>query len=253
MKKFWQFSIGILPLFLLASCGGAPEEQANTPASPAPTTGQAPPPAAPPANAPLPPTTATPDQSILSSAQIQSAGLIPSTKPQDRLQAIKKNRNNPFELMPVPVVKLPAPVVPPENQQSQTPSQAQSGDVKTPGQSGQASTQPGSVGPNASRPGIGAKPSIPAPPNTKEAESVMVFGIIDFPEYPVAIIQAGNEPVAQSVTARTTLRDPLNPSELVAVESIQGNTVSLEQNGQTILKQVGEESQAMPKTGVTPQ
>lgn len=248
MKKFWLISIGILPLFLLASCGGAPEDTAETPASPAPTTGQAPPPV-PPANAPLPPTTETPDQTILSSAQIQSAGLIPSTNPQDRLKDIKKTRSNPFELMPVPVIKVQKPVTPANNNQPQAPGSKPS----TINKSGQTTTKPGQIGFLTNRPGIGAKASIPAPPNTKEAESVMVFGIIDFPEYPVAIIQTGNEPVAQSVRARTTLRDPLKPSEVVAVESIQGNTVSLGQNGQTILKQVGEESQAKPQTGVTPQ
>lgn len=149
--------------------------------------------------------------------------------------------------MPVPVIKVQKPVTPANNNQPQ----AQGS--KPANASSQVAIKPGQAGSMTNRPGLGTEPIIPALPNTKEAESVVVYGIIDFPEYPVAIIQTGNEPVAQSVTARTTLRDPLKPSEVVAVESIQGNTVSLGQNGQTILKQVGEESKTMTKTGVTPQ
>ena len=101
MKKRLMFSLSILPLLMLVSCSGSPEEQAATP--PSPPTGQAsPPPVAPPVATPSPATQATTPPTI-SSQSIAALGLIPSTNPQQRLKEVQQARNNPFSLIPIAV------------------------------------------------------------------------------------------------------------------------------------------------------
>ena len=99
MKKRLMISLSILPLLMLVSCSGSPEEQAATP--PSPPTGQASPPpvAPPPATPPAGSQAKTPP--VISDKEIAQKGLVPSTNPEQRLKEIKQARNNPFSLIPI--------------------------------------------------------------------------------------------------------------------------------------------------------
>ena len=94
-----MISLSILPLLMLVSCSGSPEEQAATP--PSPPTGQASPPpvAPPPATPPAGSQAKTPP--VISDKEIAQKGLVPSTNPEQRLKEIKQARNNPFSLIPI--------------------------------------------------------------------------------------------------------------------------------------------------------
>ncbi len=94
-----MFSLSILPLLMLVSCAGSPEEQSATP--PSPPTGQASPPpvAPPPATPPAGSQAKTPP--VISDKEIAQKGLVPSTNPEQRLKEIKQARNNPFSLIPI--------------------------------------------------------------------------------------------------------------------------------------------------------
>jgi hypothetical protein len=99
MKKRLMFSLSILPLLMLVSCSGSPEEQSATP--PSPPTGQAsPPPVAPPPATPPAGSQAT-NPPVISDKEIAQRGLIPSTNPQQRLKEVQQARNNPFSLIPI--------------------------------------------------------------------------------------------------------------------------------------------------------
>ncbi|MFM7573855.1 MAG: hypothetical protein ACKO4S_12090, partial [Snowella sp.] len=102
MKKRFMFSLSILPLLMLVSCAGSPEEQSATP--PSPPTGQASPPPVdpPPATPPAGSQAKTPP--VVTDKILAQEGLTPPTNPQkrlkeieqQRLKEIKQARNNPF-------------------------------------------------------------------------------------------------------------------------------------------------------------
>ncbi len=234
MFKSLVISLSILPLLVLVGCSGEQPEQA---AAPTPGAGQATPPPA-----PVPPVVnQAPVPPAISSADISAVGLIPSTDPTDRLADVQKTRTNPFSLMKVPPIN--APERPKPISTTTTGSTTEKGKISTKGKpivKGVKAIKNGQKGVLVGGKFIQEVP--PPPPNTKEAEGVKVYGIIDFAEYPVAIIQTANEPVAQSVRSRTSLRDPLKPYEIVAVESIQADGISLVQNGETIIRKIGDEN-----------
>lgn len=220
MKKLWQFSIGILPLFLLASCGGAPEEPDSTLVSPPPSskTGEEAPPVA------------------LSNAQMQSAGLIPSTDPKGRLKVIKKSRNNPFELMPVPILS---------NVVNSGDSSGVDGQGSPPGSTVKAPGTKDSTGQTSStlqrvgkyckwdgKTGVGILEIQP-----EEAKGVFVSGIVQFPGTIYAIVTPRNSQVSQNVRPGTVFG-----SGVVKVASIDpiNQTVVLEENGRFVYREVGQ-------------
>jgi hypothetical protein len=255
MKKRLMISLSILPLLMLVSCSGSPEEQAATP--PSPPTGQAsPPPVAPPVATPSPANQAITPPAI-SSQSIAALGLIPSTNPQQRLKEVQQARNNPFSL--IPIVAQVAPGVG-ENQPNGL-SPDSSKNVKTIKNANSVSTFVSSqkqakqglycMGKNrqdqvlAMNKGKNSSVNIVPPEvDTRDAKGVHLFGVINFREGPVAIVQLRNQSVAQSITSKSLLSDPSNPSQSVSVKSIQGGAdglLKLEQNGKIITRGIAEE------------
>jgi hypothetical protein len=255
MKKRLMVSLSILPLLMLVSCSGSPEEQAATP--PSPPTGQAsPPPVAPPVATPSPANQAITPPAI-SSQSIAALGLIPSTNPQQRLKEVQQARNNPFSL--IPIVAQVAPGVG-ENQPNGL-SPDSSKNVKTIKNANSVSTFVSSqkqakqglycMGKNrqdqvlAMNKGKNSSVNIVPPEvDTRDAKGVHLFGVINFREGPVAIVQLRNQSVAQSITSKSLLSDPSNPSQSVSVKSIQGGAdglLKLEQNGKIITRGIAEE------------
>jgi hypothetical protein len=240
---------------MLVSCSGSPEEQAATP--PSPPTGQAsPPPVAPPVATPSPANQAITPPAI-SSQSIAALGLIPSTNPQQRLKEVQQARNNPFSL--IPIVAQVAPGVG-ENQPNGL-SPDSSKNVKTIKNANSVSTFVSSqkqakqglycMGKNrqdqvlAMNKGKNSSVNIVPPEvDTRDAKGVHLFGVINFREGPVAIVQLRNQSVAQSITSKSLLSDPSNPSQSVSVKSIQGGAdglLKLEQNGKIITRGIAEE------------
>ena len=232
MKGNYIRFIILLPLCFIWGCSGEQQEQAKPP-TPPPTSQTKPAPAAPPAIAVASPPTKT---------QITSFGLIPPTNAQERLKAVKANRNNPFALMEVPVI------VPPSKTAG---SLANSGS----GNQGKASlvattqrTAPGQknsqIVPPEKREGNfckGSGPDEEIPEFIKiqpeDAQGVLVSGIVNFASTPVAIVLPRGESLERTVSPGSTLSQGR-----VRVVSINSNTetVTLEQYGKTVTRQVGE-------------
>jgi hypothetical protein len=255
-------SLSILPLLMLVSCSGSPEEQAATP--PSPPTGQASPPpvAPPPATPPAGSQATTPP--VISDKEITQKGLVPSTNPEQRLKEIKQARNNPFGLIPIIAQVVPS------GQSDNKPNGSSSDSLKnvnttknvtTTKNANSVSTFASSqkqakqglycMGKNrqdqvlAMNKGKNSSVNIVPPEvDTRDAKGVRLFGVINFREGPVAIVQLRNQSVAQSITSKSLLSDPSNPSQSVSVKSIQGGAdglLKLEQNGKIITRGIAEE------------
>jgi hypothetical protein len=256
MKKRLMVSLSILPLLMLVSCSGSPEEQAATP--PSPPTGQAsPPPVAPPVATPSPATQATTPPTI-SSQSIAALGLIPSTNPQKRLNDIKQARNNPFSLIPI-VVQV-APVGGSDDPNPDTPGTNNQPPTGKPGGS------KGKPGTSNSSPTTGSSPTkAPSYPvgryckfegksegtiieeiQPEEAQAILVSGIVKLPTASYAIITPRNSKVAQSVRKGSFLGNGL-----VRVASIDpvNETVIFEENGKFVYREIGQQPDAK-KSGI---
>jgi hypothetical protein len=239
MKKRLMFSLSILPLLMLVSCSGSPEEQSATP--PSPPTGQASPPpvAPPPATPPAGSQATTPP--VISDKEIAQKGLVPSTNPEKRLKEIKQARNNPFGLIPIiPVVDS---------------GEAGEADVgsQTGGSQGTPETPKGTSRPSST---TGSRPNkVPFYPigryckfegkiggaiieiQPEEAQGILVSGIVKLPTVTYAIVTPRNSKVAQFVRQGALLGNAL-----VRVASIDpvNETVVFEENGKFVYREIGQ-------------
>ncbi|HIK54128.1 MAG TPA: hypothetical protein IGS37_03050 [Synechococcales cyanobacterium M55_K2018_004] len=167
--------------------------------------------------------------------------LISSTDPNARLQEIRRNRPDPFSLVPTSPVVVQAP------QTTPTVSPGATGSV--PGVQGGSQPQP-NAGTQAQRPqGNGQlapiptlvpnRPVPPPPPPTDLARAVKVLGVIQIGSVPHAIVQAPNEPSTRYVRAGQALS---NGQVIVRSIDMRGLApeVVLEQNGVRVVTAVGE-------------
>jgi len=236
MKKRLMFSLSILPLLMLVSCSGSPEEQSATP--PSPPTGQASPPpvAPPPATPPAGSQATTPP--VISDKEIAQKGLVPSTNPEQRLKEIKQARNNPFGLIPIiPVVD--------------------SGEADVGGQTGGSQGTP-ETPKGTSRPSTttGSRPNqVPFYPIGKyckfegkiggaiieiqpeEAQGILVSGIVKLPTAAYAIVTPRNSKVTQSVRKGSFLGNGL--VRVAAIDPVN-ETVVFEENGKFVYREIGQ-------------
>ncbi len=161
-----------------------------------------------------------------------TAGLIPSTSPNEREKAIKPGRDNPFAVIPIqPVVREktasngvtePDRLCQLEEVQAPTTTVAQAPGADTPGS------------------GVGLPPLLaPILPIPNEARGVVVSGVVQLNGTPVAIVQAPNENVARQVTVGASLSNGQVTVKAINVSS-QKPYVVLEQYGLEIPRGVGE-------------
>ena len=255
MKKRLMISLSILPLLMLVSCSGSPEEQAATP--PSPPTGQAsPPPVAPPVATPSPATQATTPPTI-SSQSIAALGLIPSTNPQKRLNDIKQARNNPFSLIPIAVQISPV-----GGTDNPSPDTQGTDNKPTTGKSGgsQGKPQGTSKSPSTAGSSPAKAPLYPVGKYCKfegkiggqiveiqpeEAQGILVSGIVKLPTTSYAIITPRNSKITQSVRKGSFVGNGL-----VRVASIDpvNETVIFEENGKFVYREIGQRP-VTPKAG----
>ncbi|MEB3311257.1 MAG: hypothetical protein VKJ02_13595 [Snowella sp.] len=258
MSKHWIVFLSILPLLTLVSCASSPEEQSTNP-TPPPVTASPPPVAPPPAQQPLAGSQGS-TQPKASSIDLASQGLIPATDPKKRVQEVQKARNNPFGLIPIKAEiqgnefnnSSSATSPRASGQSSALPRNQSKKQVKT----FESSLKEAKVGRYCSgknrqkevvlaTAGQGASAKIiPPEVDTRDAKGMKIYGVIEFREGPVAIVQLRNQSVAQSITQRSALQSSSNPSETVFVKSIQGGvdgSLTLEQNGKTITRGIAEE------------
>ena len=236
MKKRLMFSLSILPLLMLVSCSGSPEEQSATP--PSPPTGQASPPpvAPPPATPPAGSQAKTP--SVISDKEIAQKGLVPSTNPQQRLKEIKQARNNPFSLIPiVPVVDSGEADVDSQTGGSQGTSKTPKGTSTPSSTTGNRPTQAPfyPVGKYCKFEGKIGGEIIEIQP--EEAQGILVSGIVKLPTAAYAIVTPRNSKVTQSVRKGSFLGNGL-----VRVASIDpvNETVIFEENGKFVYREIGQ-------------
>lgn len=275
MKKRLMFSLSIVPLLMLVSCSGSPEEQSATP--PSPPTGQASPP-------PVAPPPATPP--AISSQSIAALGLIPSTNPQQRLKEVQQARNNPFSLIPIVAQVVPSGGVD-NSGNSQGTNNFNNGSKSGNSQGMNESNNGNQSGSNNKRlgskitktPNIGRKTSIQQSgegfkstqstentgfcqveqenrnigvtsiaKNTQDARGMNVYGVIQFQEGPIAIVKSRNQPVAISIAASSRLGgEGIASNPPVFVKSIKGGDagfITLEQDGELITRRIGQPEEA---------
>jgi hypothetical protein len=243
MKKRLMFSLSILPLLMLVSCSGSPEEQSATP--PSPPTGQAsPPPVAPPSATPPAGSQAT-TPPVISDKEIAQKGLVPSTNPEQRLKDIKQARNNPFSLIPIV-----AQVTPVGGGDTPNPDTQGTNSPPTTGDPGGSKGKPGSPPTTGSNPT--KAPSYPVGRYCKfegkiggaiieiqpeEAQGILVSGIVKLPTAAYAIVTPRNSKVTQSVRKGSFLGNGL--VRVAAIDPVN-ETVVFEENGKFVYREIGQ-------------
>ncbi len=174
-----------------------------------------------------------------------TAGLIPSTPPNEREKAVKPGRNNPFAVIPIqPVVRQKTA----SNGVSEPEKLCQLQEVNNPTTIAQA---PGTDTPVSD---IGLPPLLdPVLPIPNEARGVVVSGVLQLNGTPVAIVQAPNESVSRQVTVGASLSNGQVIVKAINVSS-QKPYVVLEQYGLEIARGVGEpaEEPVEPPTPTLP-
>ncbi len=229
-RNYLQITLaGSVLTLLLTGCPSGQPSQTITQESPAPT----PTPAATPAPSPTP---AAPTNTA--TATVPIAGLIPSTDPAARKQAIAKQRTDPFTgisiqptitVIPEIVTAVPVPTT------ITTPS---GGANSSRGRGGSTA---GGAKKTALRPPIvrPVQPPPPPPPNPAEAKGVLVSGIIQLGNIPLAVVQAPGERTERRVTTGARLS---NGQVLVkAIDTNPDNpSVTLEQYGISVVRRLGE-------------
>jgi hypothetical protein len=188
------------------------------------------------------PTTPLPDETRVTRLP-SNLDLIPSTNPDQRVQAIQTERSDPFSLVPTaPSVQIevfqtnepPASAAATTPPTQTTPATAGSGRATTPpatrsGNGGQ-STATGGLAPIPNLvPGSSATPTAvaPPPPQPTLARAVEVLGVIQIGNVPYAIVNAPNEPTSRYVREGQSLAngqvivrriDALMPEPIVVFE-----------------------------------
>jgi hypothetical protein len=222
MKK----TLFILPLatvaILLASCTSETstsdtEEQPQVAETPAPNPSPTP-------AAETPPKPSQNKESV--------AGLIPSTDPSQRKQAIAQGRNDPFAFVPVQPTLKPLPAVP-------TTSSPQPPTNNSPANNSPTVSSPPSS-PSAPNSPVTVPSQPPLPPQPEIAQAVTITGIVDIGGLTQIIVKAPGERSSRYVQVGEFLS---NGQVLVKrIENYQSPSpvVVLEELGQEVYKEVGE-------------
>ncbi|MGK7954050.1 MAG: hypothetical protein AB4063_02090 [Crocosphaera sp.] len=161
-----------------------------------------------------------------------TAGLIPSTSPNERKKGIKPGRDNPFAVIPIqPVVRQKTA----SNGVAEPEKLCQLEEVKQPATT--IAQAPGTAAPvsDVSPPPL-LDPILPIP---NEARGVVVSGVVQLNGTPVAIVKAPNENVARQVTVGASLSNGQVTVKAINVSS-QNPYIVLEQYGLEIPRSVGE-------------
>jgi hypothetical protein len=189
--------------------------------------------------------------------------LIPSTDPDQRLQAIGGDRNDPFSLVPttpsvqITITETPQPATPATAQapagQGTTVGQTPTTPAPTTTGAGQTTTQPGgttatqpgglapipNLVPQPSPPRVAAAPLPPPAPQPVLARAVEVLGVVQVGNTPYAIVNAPNEASSRYVRVGQRLSNGQ-----VIVKRIEMNgpepAVVFEQFGVEVITAVGE-------------
>ncbi len=154
--------------------------------------------------------------------------LIASTNPNERAAEVRRDRSDPFALLPTnPTVEIPV-----ETQPQQRPGE--------PGATGsQPSGTPGALAPIPELVPRDRTPAPPPPPQPNLARAVEVSGVVQIGSVPYAILNAPNEPNSRYVRAGQSLS---NGRVLVRrIEVVPGREpiVILEENGIEVTRQIG--------------
>lgn len=151
--------------------------------------------------------------------------LIASTNPNERAAGVRRDRSDPFALLPTtPTVEIPV------DAQSQP-------DARQPGS--QPGGTPGALAPVPELVPRNRTPTPPPPPQPNLARAVEVSGVVQIGSVPYAILNAPNEPHSRYVRAGQSLS---NGQVLVKrIEVVPGlePIVTLEENGIEVTRQVG--------------
>ncbi len=213
-RAAWVAIAGMLVLGI-GSCGGAPEGDPNA-ASPIPAD-----PAAAPAATGVPAAPAgVPVAAAPAGVPVPSPGLPPGTVPpelitstnaSERVQEVRRNRADPFSLVPVTpiVVQAPqttptAPLVAPQGQGVRVPqlpsnTSGQSPSGRSGGSQGNGRLAPiPSLVPNRASTAA-QRPFVAPPPQPDVARAVQVLGVVQIGNTAHAIVQAPNEPTSRYV------------------------------------------------------
>ncbi len=207
-RASWVAIAGILALGI-GSCGGAPEGDPNA-ASPIPVD-----PAAVPAATGVPVAPAgVPVAAAPAGVPVPSPGLPPgsvppelitSTNANERVQEVRRNRADPFSLVPVSpvVVQAPqtqtAPLVAPQGQGVRVPQLPSNTSGRSGGSQGNGRLAPiPTLVPNRSTT-IAQRPFVAPPPQPDVARAVQVLGVVQIGNTAHAIVQAPNEPTSRYV------------------------------------------------------
>lgn len=181
--------------------------------------------------------------------------LIPSTNPDQRVQSIQGDRNDPFSIVSTtPSVSILPSETPRTAQAPTTPGGGRAGSPagRTPGgqlpgggtSRGQSPSTPGGLAPIPNLvPGAGtstaAAPSPPPPPQPTLARAVAVLGVVQIGDVPYAIVNAPNESSSRYVRVGQRLSNGQ-----IVVKRIEMNrpepVVVFEQFGVEVVTAVGE-------------
>lgn len=203
---------------------------------------------------------APPDSEVVASLP-RDLDLIPSTDPDQRLQTLGGERNDPFSLVPttpsvqITITETPEPDQAAPGAQSPTTPGGQSPATRSPGQAPTATTngtgtgrttttQPGGLAPIPNlvpqpSPAVAAAPLPPPPPQPVLARAVEVLGVVQVGSTPYAIVNAPNEASSRYVRVGQRLSNGQ-----VIVKRIEMNgpepAVVFEQFGVEVVTAVGE-------------
>lgn len=208
-RASWVAIAGTLVLWM-GGCAGAPEGDPNA-ASPVPVDLAASP--ADPAAVPVAPA-GVPVAVAPAGVPVPSPGLPPGTVPpelitstnaNERVQEVRRNRADPFSLIPVNpvVVQTPqtqtAPRVAPQGQGVRLPQLPSNASGRSGGSQGNGRLAPiPSLVPNSSST-VAQRPFVAPPPQPDVARAVQVLGVVQIGNTAHAIVQAPNEPTSRYV------------------------------------------------------
>ncbi len=218
----------ISSLFLLTGCTlfGGGEDTSTVPSIPAenPT--------------PIP---ETPGNNINNSIS-STSGLIPSTNPQNRLQQINQGRNDPFDsITPPAVIRVKSDRVVPESVASKKAILKE--DPVTAVGNADVGDNKNNVVSNGVSGGNNLSPfQPPATPSLRDAENIIVSGILSLNGENVALIQTPWDKVTRSVRIGDIVSD--NTSGIsVRVKDINfgdPTTIALQEDNQTVLRSIND-------------